>query len=188
MSHGIIISFAIVRTNGNHDHFGLGIENACADAVGPSLISLMVSVDVKHHVYLLAVGQLYHSCTSKCSYMGVACGVNTSSGDVFHIGCPSSAVSTSSLLSEGELMLISTSKSPLSEGELVLMSIWTSPLSDGELVLMSTLSLKSEGELVLMSTSTSPLSDGELVLMSTSTSLLSEGEPWWCWWWRRRQR
>ena len=33
--------------------------------------------------------------------------------------CPSSVASTSSLLSEGDLVLTSTSTSPLSEGELV---------------------------------------------------------------------
>ena len=61
-----LISCTIVCTNGNHDLFDLGIAGACADDVG----------------------QLCHSCTSKCSYMDVACGVNTSSGDVFDIGVP----------------------------------------------------------------------------------------------------
>ena len=67
MSNGLIISFTIVRTNGNHNQFDLGMEDACADDVG----------------------QLCLSCTSKCSYMGVACGVSTSSGDIFEIGVPS---------------------------------------------------------------------------------------------------
>ena len=60
------ISGTIVCTNGNHDLLDLGIAGACA----------------------YDVGQLYHSCTSNCFYMGVACGVNTSSGDVFEIGVP----------------------------------------------------------------------------------------------------
>ena len=62
----IIISCTIVRTNGNHDLLDSRIAGACADDVG----------------------QLCYSCTSKCSYIGVACGVNTSSGDVFKIGIP----------------------------------------------------------------------------------------------------
>ena len=66
MSNGIIISFTIVRTNDNHDLLDLGIDDAFSDDVGP----------------------LCHSCTSQCSYMGVACGVSTSSGDVFEIGVP----------------------------------------------------------------------------------------------------
>ena len=58
------ISCTIVCTNGIQDLLDLGIAGACADDVG----------------------QLCHSCTSKCSYMGVACRVNMSSGDVFEIG------------------------------------------------------------------------------------------------------
>ena len=61
------ISCTIVCTNGIHDLLDLGIAGACADDVG----------------------QLCHSCTSKCSYMGVACRVNMSSGDVFEIGVAS---------------------------------------------------------------------------------------------------
>ena len=60
------ISCTIVCTNGNHDLLDLGRAGAFADDVG----------------------QLCHSCTSKCSYMCVACGVNTSSGDVSEIGVP----------------------------------------------------------------------------------------------------
>ena len=60
------ISCTIVRTNGNHDLLDSRIAGACADDVG----------------------QLCYSCTSKCSYIGVACGVNTSSGDVFETGDP----------------------------------------------------------------------------------------------------
>ena len=48
------IPCTIVCTNGSHDLLDLGIAGACADDVG----------------------QLCRSCTSKCSYMGVAYGVN----------------------------------------------------------------------------------------------------------------
>ena len=61
-----LISCTIVRTSGNRDLFNLGIAGA----------------------YAYDVGQLCHSCTCKNSYMGVAFGVNTSSGDLFDVGVP----------------------------------------------------------------------------------------------------